>query len=119
MNTKAAYITLATAELKSLCEAMGGRAETIDGLAGIGDLILTSFGELSRNRSAGYRLAKGETIESITSSMNVEGVHTAKVVVRYADKCGLELPIFRTIADLVEGKVAVKDAGLRLLGNFQ
>ena len=116
MNTKAAYITLATEELKSLCKAMGGRSETIDGLAGIGDLILTSFGELSRNRSAGCRLAKGETIESITSAMTVEGVHTSKVAMRYAEKCGLNLPIFRTVSEIIEGKASLKDAGLRLLG---
>jgi glycerol-3-phosphate dehydrogenase (NAD+) len=106
-------------ELKQLCEAMGGRSETIDGLAGVGDLILTSFGELSRNHAAGYRLAKGETIDCIMASMTVEGAHTARVTVRYADMCGLEVPIFRTVSEIVEGKTAaLSEAGLRLLGKF-
>ena len=80
--------------------------------------MLTSFGELSRNRAAGVRLAQGETVEEVSDSMTVEGFQTSKVAVRYAELYGLELPIFRMIADMVAGDVEIQDAGLQLLGKY-
>ena len=70
----AAYLTRACRELQLICTAMGGRAETVNGLSGIGDLMLTAFGELSRNRSCGTRLAKGEKLADILAKTTVEGV---------------------------------------------
>ncbi len=97
INTMAAYVTRSSLELQNLCQAMGGNASTISGLSGVGDLMLTAFGDASRNRSMGKRLCKGENVETITQTMTVEGVPTALVAVRFADKCGLDLPIFRTV----------------------
>ena len=98
VNTMAAYVTRSSLELQELCKAMGGEPQTISGLSGVGDLMLTAFGELSRNRSLGKRITRGESIAGICKEMTVEGVPTALVAVHFADICGLDLPIFRTVA---------------------
>ena len=69
----AAYITRSSLELQLLCKAMGGEPQTISGLSGVGDLILTAFGALSRNRTLGIELSKGVKLEDVTSQMTVEG----------------------------------------------
>jgi len=109
INTMSAYVTRSCAELTSLCVAMGGKPETIAGLSGIGDLMLTAFGSLSRNRSCGIRLVKGESLEEILSTTTVEGVPTAKVAVAFADECNLCLPIFRTVSSILNGKLKPED----------
>ncbi|CAE7676337.1 gpsA, partial [Symbiodinium microadriaticum] len=78
INTLSFYITRSSIELMQLCKAMGGDPGTISGLAGIGDLMLTAFGDLSRNRSCGKRMAQGESVADIMASMTVEGVYSAK-----------------------------------------
>ena len=98
INTMAAYVTKAQLELQKLATAMGGDAATISGLSGVGDLMLTAFGSLSRNRTTGVRLAKGDKLEDILQEMTVEGVPTAAVAVCYADQCDLELPASRVIS---------------------
>ena len=118
-NTKAAYVTRSSLELMELCRSMGGQPRTISWLSGIGDLMLTAFGELSRNRLLGERLAKGERIEDITKTHTVEGIATAEVAVHFANKCGLELPIFRTVASILRGDTALENAHVKLLGNVQ
>eukprot|EP00927_Polykrikos_kofoidii_P078701 TRINITY_DN75514_c0_g1_i1.p1 TRINITY_DN75514_c0_g1~~TRINITY_DN75514_c0_g1_i1.p1 ORF type:complete len:363 (+),score=48.10 TRINITY_DN75514_c0_g1_i1:58-1146(+) len=115
INTMAAFLTLACGELQRLCVAMGGKPETIDGLSGIGDLMLTAFGELSRNRACGVRLSKGETIEDICKTTTVEGVPTAGVAMNFAYKCNLELPIFEAVAGIIAGTIEPKDAVERLM----
>jgi len=110
INTMAAYLTRASRELQLLCGGMGGRPETINGLSGIGDLMLTAFGELSRNRSCGMRLAKGEKLSDILAATTVEGVPTAVVAMRFAEKCGLELPIFSVVSGILDGSIDPKDA---------
>eukprot|EP00927_Polykrikos_kofoidii_P005258 TRINITY_DN12095_c0_g3_i1.p1 TRINITY_DN12095_c0_g3~~TRINITY_DN12095_c0_g3_i1.p1 ORF type:complete len:377 (+),score=50.69 TRINITY_DN12095_c0_g3_i1:165-1133(+) len=110
INTMAAYLTRACRELKMLCGAMGGKPETISGLSGIGDLMLTAFGELSRNRTCGIRLSKGEKIEDICKTTTVEGVPTARVAINFARKCNLELPIFEVVAGILDGTVKPEDA---------
>eukprot|EP01041_Mallomonas_annulata_P003172 gene3172-6257_t len=116
VNTMAAYVTRSSLELQQLCRAMGGEAQTISGLSGVGDLMLTAFGELSRNRSLGRRLTGGETVDTLTHEMTVEGVPTALVAVHLADRCGLDLPIFRAVAAILSGHLSAKEAPLHLLG---
>lgn len=105
INTMSAYITRSAAELTSLSVAMGGKPETIAGLAGIGDLALTAFGSLSRNRTCGMRLVQGEKLEDILAKTTVEGVPTAKVAVDFAEMCNLHLPIFQTVNNILTGKL--------------
>lgn len=116
INTMAAYITRSSLELQQLCKAMGGEPETISGLAGVGDLMLTAFGALSRNRTLGIRLTKGEKLEDILKTMTVEGVPTATVAVEFANKCNLDMPIFRAVAGLLSGAMSIDDFDLHLMG---
>jgi len=109
-NSLAAYVTRSCFELKRLCVAMGGQPDTISGLAGVGDLMLTAFGSLSRNRTAGQRLVQGEKLEDIMKTTTIEGVPTAAVAVYYADICGLDLPLFRTTHAVLNGKIDTKEA---------
>ncbi|OQS01340.1 NAD-dependent glycerol-3-phosphate dehydrogenase [Achlya hypogyna] len=109
INTLAAYVTRSSLELQKLCIAMGGLPHTISGLSGIGDLMLTAFGSLSRNRTCGIRLIKGEKKEDILATTTVEGVPTAEVAVYFAGQCGLDLPIFRTVNDMIQGRVNAED----------
>jgi len=109
INTMSAYVTRSCAELTSLCMAMGGKSETISGLSGVGDLMLTAFGSLSRNRSCGIRLVKGESLEDILATTTVEGVPTAEVAVMFAEQCNLHLPIFRTVNNILQGKLKPED----------
>ena len=100
-------MTRATRELTVLCVAMGGRPETIAGLAGVGDLMLTAFGDLSRNRTCGLKLATGETLGSILAHTTVEGVPTAAVAQKFAAQCNLDLPLFTAVALILDGKMDV------------
>lgn len=115
INTMTAYITRATNELTSLIVAMGGQPQTASGLSGVGDLMLTAFGSLSRNRTCGMRLAKGETLKQICNDTTVEGVPTAQVAVYFADQCGLDVPIFRTVEKMIAGKLKPERAAEELM----
>ena len=106
-NARAALIVRGLAEIARLGAAMGGRAETFAGLAGMGDLVLTCTGDLSRNRTVGVRLGAGEPLQKILESMTAvaEGVSTAPAAVGLADKYGVEMPICREVhAVLFEGR---------------
>ncbi|KAF4319275.1 hypothetical protein BBO99_00007944 [Phytophthora kernoviae] len=105
INTLAAFVTRSSLELQKLCLAMGGQPITISGLSGIGDLMLTAFGSLSRNRTFGLRLIQGENAEDLLRETTVEGVPTAEVAVYFAEQCGLDLPIFRTVNAMIKGEV--------------
>jgi glycerol-3-phosphate dehydrogenase (NAD(P)+) len=105
-NATAALITRGLAEITRLVVACGGRRETLFGLAGLGDLILTSYGRLSRNRQVGISLGQGRSIDEITSNMRMvaEGVKTARSTVDLAQKVGVEMPIVKKMyAVLYEG----------------
>jgi glycerol-3-phosphate dehydrogenase (NAD+) len=115
-NTLSACVTRASRELCDLCIAMGGNPKTIDGLSGIGDLMLTCFSSQSRNQRCGRRLIQGEAIADIEKDYTVEGVPTAEVAVAYADMCGLELPLFRCVHGLINGSVLPKEAVHILMG---
>ncbi len=120
-NARAALIVRGLAEIGRLGVAMGGRAETFAGLAGMGDLVLTCTGDLSRNRTVGVRLGRGEPLQKILESMTAvaEGVSTAPAAVGLADKFGVEMPICREVhAVLFEGRSprdAVRDLMARPL----
>ncbi len=106
-NTLAALITRGLAEMTRLGVAMGARASTFAGLAGMGDLVLTCTGELSRNRSVGVRLGQGESLASILGDMSAvaEGVKTAQAAHGLAEREGVEMPITAEVrAILVEGR---------------
>jgi len=94
-NATAALITRGLAEIGRLALAMGGQAKTLAGLAGLGDLVLTCTGELSRNRSVGIELAKGRKLDQIVSSMKMvaEGVKTTAATVDLARRHQVEMPI--------------------------
>ncbi len=111
-NAVAALVTRGLAEITRLAVACGGRRETLSGLAGLGDLILTSYGSLSRNRAVGIALGQGRKIEDIIGGMRsvAEGVKTAESAVALARKLNVEMPIAeRMYAVLYEG-LKVQDA---------
>lgn len=95
LNARAATITRGLAEIMRLALTMGARPETLSGLAGIGDLVLTCTGDLSRNRQVGLRLGRGESISGILSGMRMvaEGVRNTKAVRFLAARQGVEMPI--------------------------
>jgi glycerol-3-phosphate dehydrogenase (NAD(P)+) len=106
-NPRAALLTRGLAEITRLGVALGARPLTFAGLAGMGDLVLTACGPLSRNRSLGVALGKGETLESVMAKrLSVaEGVGTAKAAVALGERVGVELPIAREVSRvLFEGK---------------
>src|ERR1051326_677728 len=116
-NRVAALITRVVAEITRLARREGAQIETLMGLAGLGDLVLTCTGSLSRNRFVGEELGKGKTLAEITSRMNevAEGINTARAVKKLADRASLEMPITNEVnAVLYEGKPA-RDAVAELM----
>ena len=116
-NSVAALITRGLAEITRLARREGAQVETLMGLAGLGDLVLTCTGSLSRNRFVGEELGKGRTLDQITADMNevAEGINTARAVKKLADRAGLELPITNEVnAVLYDGKPA-RDAVAELM----
>ena len=116
-NSVAALITRGLAEITRLARREGAQTETLMGLAGLGDLVLTCTGTLSRNRFVGEELGKGKTLAEITASMNevAEGINTARAVKKLADRAGLEMPITNEVnAVLYESKPA-RDAVAELM----
>lgn len=99
LNARAALITRGLAEITRLGLALGGRPETFMGLAGMGDLILTCTGDLSRNRSVGLQLAQGHAVQAILHDLGhtAEGVHTCAEVLRLADTLKVDMPITRAV----------------------
>jgi glycerol-3-phosphate dehydrogenase (NAD(P)+) len=119
-NTVAALLTRGLAEMTRLAVALGGSAETLAGLAGLGDLVLTATGDLSRNRRVGHALGSGKTVTEATSARSVaEGVRTTLAACALADRAGVDMPIARQMkAVLHEGKparTAVDELMLRTL----
>ena len=111
-NTRAALITRGLVEMKRFVLAYGGQEETLNGLAGIGDLIVTCTSVHSRNHSVGERLGKGEKIEDILGSMQMvaEGVWNSKVVHEIAKKLGVEMPICEMVYALCYKGLSAADA---------
>lgn len=116
-NSVAALITRGLAEITRLARREGAQIETLMGLAGLGDLVLTCTGTLSRNRYVGEELGKGRTLAEIVAEMNevAEGINTARAVKKLADRAGLEMPITNEVnAVLYDGKPA-RDAVAELM----
>jgi glycerol-3-phosphate dehydrogenase (NAD(P)+) len=111
-NSIAALITRGLVEITRLAVAMGGQAPTLAGLAGLGDLVLTCTGDLSRNRTLGIELAKGRKLADIVSSMTIiaEGVETTYAAVDLAQKYGVDLPITRQMDSILRGGRSPREA---------
>ncbi|HEY4422595.1 MAG TPA: NAD(P)H-dependent glycerol-3-phosphate dehydrogenase [Pyrinomonadaceae bacterium] len=108
-NSVAALITRGLAEITRLARREGAQMETLMGLAGLGDLVLTCTSNLSRNRFVGEELGKGRTLAEITAELSevAEGINTARAVKKLADRAGLEMPITNEVnAVLYDGKPA-------------
>jgi glycerol-3-phosphate dehydrogenase (NAD(P)+) len=112
-NSVAALITRGLAEITRLVLAAGGRRETMAGLAGLGDLVLTCTGELSRNRSVGVELGRGRKLNEIIAGMHgmvAEGVLTTNAAVGLARKLGIEMPITEQMHLILQSGKAPRDA---------
>jgi glycerol-3-phosphate dehydrogenase (NAD(P)+) len=111
-NALAALITRGLAEMTRLCVALGAQAETLSGLAGLGDLVLTCTGSLSRNRHVGMGLGQGRTLAEILSSMRMvaEGVGTTVPLLALARDAGIELPITEQVDAILHQEKAPKEA---------
>ena len=116
LNARAALITRGLAEMTRLGVALGAQAETFMGLSGLGDLVLTATGELSRNRRVGLGLARGLPLERIVGELGhvAEGVHSAAVVLRRAHARGVDMPITEAVVAVLDGSMRADEA-LRLL----
>ena len=117
-NARAALITRGLAEMTRLGVALGARSETFTGLSGLGDLVLTATGDLSRNRRVGLALAQGQTLQQAVASLGhvAEGVYCARTVVQRAAGLGIEMPISQGVVDLLDGKVTPLEALATLMG---
>jgi glycerol-3-phosphate dehydrogenase (NAD(P)+) len=111
-NARAALITRGLAETTRLGLRLGGQPETFMGLTGLGDLILTTTGNLSRNRRVGLALASGESIETILQKLGhvAEGVYTAPEVARIATQLGVEMPITQAVCAVIDKKLTAAAA---------
>eukprot|EP00468_Gymnochlora_sp_CCMP2014_P006944 CAMPEP_0167767850 /NCGR_PEP_ID=MMETSP0110_2-20121227/16303_1 /TAXON_ID=629695 /ORGANISM="Gymnochlora sp., Strain CCMP2014" /LENGTH=390 /DNA_ID=CAMNT_0007656383 /DNA_START=2010 /DNA_END=3183 /DNA_ORIENTATION=- len=117
-STIAGLVTRGCREMRQLAMALGGKAETLAGLSGVGDLMLTCFSSLSRNNRCGRMLAEGKTVEEAFKAIGevVEGVPTAHEVVRLAEQHKLELPLFRAVDAILSGKVKPEAALGMIMG---
>jgi len=116
-NSVAALITRGLAEIARLALSHGGQLETLMGLAGLGDLVLTSTGSLSRNRFVGEELGKGRSLEEITSGLNevAEGIKTTRAVKQLAQKAGIEMPITSVVDSVLYEGTTARDAVTELM----
>ena len=119
-STVAGIVTRCNKEMRELAVKMGGRPETLVGLSGIGDLMLTCFSTLSRNNRLGGMIAAGKTTAEAFEEIGevVEGVPTADEIVRLADLHGLRMPLFRCVAAILAGKIKAID-GLKMANKEQ
>jgi glycerol-3-phosphate dehydrogenase (NAD(P)+) len=116
-NAMAALITRGLAEISRLSSAMGGERETASGLSGLGDLVLTCTGSLSRNRQVGVELGRGRPLEEILSGMRMvaEGVRTTPGALELGRQYGVELPIAAMIGEVLAGRTAPREAVSNLM----
>ncbi len=118
MNARAALITRGLAEMTRLGLALGAQAETFMGLSGLGDLVLTATGDLSRNRQVGLKLAQGLPLDRILRELGhvAEGVRSAGVVLRRARSLGVDMPITEGVVSVIEGAISPSAALGHLMG---
>ena len=117
MNARAALITRGLAETTRLGVALGARAETFTGLTGLGDLILTCTGDLSRNRRVGLMLGQGRALAQALAELGhvAEGVWSAPAVAQRAEALGVEMPLTQAVCAVLDGRLAAREALQRLL----
>jgi glycerol-3-phosphate dehydrogenase (NAD(P)+) len=117
LNARAALVTRGLAEMTRLGMALGARLDTFMGLSGLGDLVLTATGHLSRNRKVGLRLAEGLPLAQILAELGhvAEGVYSATTVCRRAEALGVEMPISQAVVAVLEGRLAPREAVARLM----
>jgi glycerol-3-phosphate dehydrogenase (NAD(P)+) len=117
LNARAALMTRGLSEMMRLGEALGGRPETLMGLTGVGDLVLTCTGALSRNRQVGLALGKGQVLTEILERLGhvAEGVHCARSVRSLARRHGIDMPISEAVCAVLFESVPAADAVTQLL----
>lgn len=120
-NARAALITRGLMEITRLGLGLGGSMETFMGLAGVGDLILTSTGDLSRNRRVGLMLAEGKSLNDILNELGhvAEGVHTAQSVLQLGHQLNIEMPITQAVCSILHEGVSARNAVEVLLNREQ
>ncbi len=118
LNARAALITRGLAEMTRLGLALGAKQETFMGLSGLGDLVLTATGDLSRNRRVGMAMAQGQTLQQAIDTLGhvAEGVYSARTVVQRARSLGVEMPIAQAVVDLLDGQLKPAQAVATLMG---
>lgn len=117
LNARAALITRGLAEMSRLGVALGAQNETFTGLSGLGDLVLTATGDLSRNRQVGLLLAQGQTLAQAVASLGhvAEGAYCARTVVQRAQALGIHMPISQAVVALLDGHVTPAQAVASLM----
>ena len=118
LNARAALITRGLAEMTRFGVALGARVDTFMGLSGLGDLVLTATGDLSRNRRVGLLLAEGRTLAQAVDSLGhvAEGVYCARTVVQRARHLGVAMPIADSVVAMLDGRVRPAEAVAELMG---
>ena len=118
LNARAALITRGLAEMTRLGVALGAKPETFMGLSGLGDLVLTATGDLSRNRQVGLALAGGQTLQQAVAALGhvAEGVYSARTVLQRARAAGVQMPITQAVVALLDGQMLPAQAVAALMG---
>jgi glycerol-3-phosphate dehydrogenase (NAD(P)+) len=118
LNARAALITRGLAEMTRLGLALGAKSETFMGLSGLGDLVLTATGDLSRNRKVGLLLAEGRSLDQTLASLGhvAEGVYSARTVWQRAQSLGVDMPITEAVVALLDGQLHAREAVQVLMG---
>ncbi|MDO5609417.1 MAG: NAD(P)H-dependent glycerol-3-phosphate dehydrogenase [Pseudomonadota bacterium] len=121
LNARAGMITRGLNEMLRLAAAIGAKPETLMGLAGLGDLVLTTTGDLSRNRRLGLAIGQGKSIDEAVREIGqvVESIQTADEVMRQAQKHGIDLPISRAVQQVLHGELTPEDGLRQLLAREQ
>lgn len=117
LNARAALITRGLAEMTRLGVALGARVDTFMGLSGLGDLVLTATGDLSRNRNVGLQLARGLALPDILQALGhvSEGVYSAQAVLQRARQLQVDMPITQAVVELLEGRLDARAAVQQLM----
>ena len=118
LNARAAVLTRGLAEMMRLVKAAGGKPETCMGLTGVGDLILTATGDLSRNRRVGLLLAAGQSLQTVLNNLGhvAEGVLCAAAVADLAKRLNVDMPITSNMCDVLSGQITAHQAVQKLMG---
>jgi glycerol-3-phosphate dehydrogenase (NAD(P)+) len=118
LNARAALITRGLAEMTRLGLALGAHSDTFMGLSGLGDLVLTATGDLSRNRKVGLLLAQGQSLDQAVTSLGhvAEGVYSARTVLQRARDLGVDMPITEAVVALLDARCSAREAVQALMG---